>query len=62
MADPKKMTLMAAARDYFGMREGQTTALEFAAEYRKLTDDDKDEIRAGLEKAGYMIINAPGVK
>lgn len=56
----KKLTLMGACKDFFGLRPGQT-ALEFAKEVRALNDADKEEIKAGLEATGlYEIVAAPG--
>lgn len=63
MSEAKKMTLMAACRDFFGLKtneEGKTqTAMEFGKEYKALTEQDKLEIRAGLEQNGYEIMEAP---
>ncbi len=56
----KKMTLMAACRDFFGLKEGQSS-LDFGREYKALTEADKAEIKAGLEQNGYEIVAAPGV-
>jgi hypothetical protein len=43
-----------AARDYFGARPGEAdTASAFMAEWKQLTDNDKAEIKDGLEKIGY---------
>jgi hypothetical protein len=58
--EPKKLTFMAACREFFGLKEGQT-AMEFGKELKQLTDADRAEIKAGLEKLGYEIIAAPGV-
>lgn len=55
--ETKRMTFMAACKDYFGLRPGQT-ALDFGKEIKLLTDADKAEIRAGLEKNGYEILQA----
>lgn len=52
----KNYSLLAAARDFFGQKEGQT-ALEFGKEYQKLSADDKSEISDGLKKLGYTINN-----
>jgi hypothetical protein len=56
----KKLTFMAACRDYFGLAAGQT-AMDFGKELKQLTEADRTEIKAGLEKEGYEIIAAPGV-
>ena len=54
----KQMTLLSAAIDFFGLKDGQTR-MEFAkGEYKQLTDADKEEIKAGLEKNGYEIVAA----
>lgn len=53
----REMTFMAACKDFFGLKPGQT-ALEFGKEIKALTDLDKAEIRAGLEKNGYKIMQA----
>lgn len=55
--ETKKMTFMAACRDYFGMLPGQTS-LDFGKEIKALTTDDRAEIKAGLEKLGYEILQA----
>lgn len=56
----KKLTFMAACRDFFGLKEGQT-AMDFGKELKALTEKDRDEIKVGLAKLGYEIIAAPGV-
>lgn len=53
----KEMTFMQACRDFFGLLPGQTP-LQFGAEIKKLTEEDRAEIRAGLESNGYKIIQA----
>jgi hypothetical protein len=45
---------MAACRDFFGLKEGQT-ALQFGQEIKQLTADDRKEIAAGLTAMGYKI-------
>lgn len=55
----KKMTFLAACRDFFGVREGQT-ALDFGKEIKALTPKDREEITAGLIQNGYEILPAPG--
>lgn len=57
MDNSKPLSLMAACRDYFGTKDGQT-AIQFGMEYKALTDDDKKEIADGLRANGYSIINA----
>jgi hypothetical protein len=56
----KKLTFMAACRDFFGVREGQT-AMDFGKELKELPPQDRAEIKEGLTKLGYEIIAAPGV-
>lgn len=56
----KKLTFMAACRDYFGLMPGQT-AMDFGKELKQLSDADRAEIKAGLEANGYEIVAAPGV-
>ena len=53
--ETKRMTFMAACRDYFGLFPDQKP-LDFGREVKALTDDDRKEIIAGLEKLGYEII------
>lgn len=53
----KKMTFMAACKDFFGLHHNQT-GLEFGKEIKALTPDDRKEITAGLEKLGYEIVAA----
>jgi hypothetical protein len=60
MGEMKKLTFMAACRDFFGVREGQT-AMDFGKELKQLTEADRAEIKAGLQQNGYEIIAAPGV-
>lgn len=52
----KKMTFMAACKDFFGLHPGQT-GLQFGQEIKALTADDRAEITKGLEHSGYQIIN-----
>lgn len=53
----KKLTFMAACKDYFGAKEGQTS-MQFAQEIKALTAEDRAEIGKGLEQNGYEILNA----
>lgn len=53
----KKLTFMAACKDYFGLKEGQTS-LQFAHEIKQLTEQDRAEIKEGLEGVGYEIVQA----
>lgn len=54
MSDVKKLSLVAATKDYFGMRPGQT-AMDFLKEWKQLTDEDKAFLKAHLNRAGYEI-------
>lgn len=58
--EPKKLTFMAACRDFFGLQHGQT-AMDFGKELKQLTDKDRAEIKEGLTQLGYEIVAAPGV-
>lgn len=49
--------VVGAAKDFFGLLSDQSLQ-DFAAEWRKLSDADKEEIKAGLKKLGYMIEEA----
>lgn len=60
MEQTKSFTFMSACRDFFGTKEGQT-AMEFGKELKELTEADRAEIKAGLQKLGYVIHAAPGV-
>lgn len=55
--DTKKMTFMSACKDFFGLHPNQT-GLQFGQEIKALTAEDRAEIKAGLEKMGYEIIQA----
>jgi hypothetical protein len=46
----ENLSFMQACSKFFGKREGQTP-MEFAAEVRKLTDQDRADLKPGLEKA-----------
>lgn len=49
----KRMTFVAAMKDYFG--QGQL-ASSFLQELKQLTDKDKDEFRRLLPSVGYEIV------
>lgn len=49
----KQMSLLAACKDYFGFKQGQTMA-EFMAEYKTLDDKDKEYFKAEFVKVGYQ--------
>ena len=53
----KKMTFVAAMKDYFGYKTGQTPT-SFMQEMKALTDEDKAWFRANLPSVGYEIVNA----
>lgn len=50
-----KLTFMGACRDFFGMFPGQT-AMQFGAEVKKLTPEDRAEITEDLTALGYNIV------
>lgn len=54
MDQKQPMGLTSAMQLFFGRLPNQNLS-EFAAEVKKLTDEDKAEIKAGLEKNGYII-------
>lgn len=58
--ETKRMTFMAACRDFFGLKDGQS-AMDFGKELKQLTEADRAEIKAGLVGFGYEIVAAPGV-
>lgn len=54
----KEMTILQASIDFFGLKPEQSR-MDFARdEWKKLTDADKAEMKAGLEQNGYKIIAA----
>ena len=57
MNPAKKMSFMSACRDFFGLHPGET-ALQFGQEIKQLTTEDRAEIKEGLEKLGYEIVQA----
>jgi hypothetical protein len=50
----KEMSLIAAIKDYFGFKHGQTMS-EFMAEFKELTPTDREYFKAGLQTVGYKI-------
>lgn len=46
--------VISAAKDFFGLMQGQTLT-DFAAEWKSLSPADQKEIREGLERIGYVI-------
>ncbi len=53
----KEMSFVLACKDYFGFKEGQTM-MEFAAELKALTDQDKADLSRYFETVGYKIRTA----
>ena len=53
----KQMSFVAAMKDYFGLRDGQTP-MDFLKEIKALTDDDKAWFRANLPSVGYEVVDA----
>lgn len=54
MQGDKEVSLVIAAKDFFGLRTG-TTLKDFTEEWKALNEADKAEIRKGLEANGYNI-------
>jgi hypothetical protein len=57
MSNGKKLTLMAACRDFFGLKPGQT-AMEFGKEYKLLNDTDRAQITPtpGIVAAPVLVL------
>jgi len=53
MAD-KELSFIAACKDYFGYKPGQTLG-DFMNEIRLLTDEDKAQLRVEFLKVGYTV-------
>lgn len=53
----KKLSLVAALKDYFGMKPDQN-AMGFMQEIKALTPEDKAWFRANLPSVGYEIVDA----
>lgn len=53
----KKMTFIAAMKDYFGMKSGQAP-MDFLKEVKALTDEDRVYFRNLLPSVGYQIDDA----
>ena len=51
----KEMSLLQASIDFFKLKDGQDRMSFMKDEFKKLTDADRIEIAAGLEKNGYKI-------
>lgn len=58
-ATPK--SLLSACKHFFGLLPHQKSAIEFGQEYKKLTSQDKLELKAGLEAVGYHITESAGI-
>lgn len=54
MAQGKEMGFIAACKEFFGFLPGQTL-MTFREEVQKLTEQDRKEIRAGLEQNGFVL-------
>lgn len=50
----KSMGFMAACKQYFGMKAGQTLA-DFMKEVKQLTDQDRKELKTLFPSVGYSI-------
>lgn len=59
MADMTKqpMTFMSALKDFFNIPMNM-----MAAEYKKLTPQDREELKEGLSKVGYIIADSKPAK
>jgi len=55
MEKSRPTSLVAACQDFFGRLPGQTLG-QFSEEFKKLTEQDKLEIKEGLIKNGYTIL------
>ena len=53
----KQMPFISAMKNYFGIKSGQTS-LEFMAEIKALTAEDREWFKANLPKVGYEIVAA----
>ena len=51
----KELSLLQASIDFFGLKPGEDRMTFMKHEFKPLTDDDRKEIAAGLEKNGYKI-------
>lgn len=51
----KSMTFVAACKDFFGMKQGQT-ATDFMKEIRELTPEDRTYLTALFPSVGYEIV------
>lgn len=53
----KKMSFVAAMKDYFGVRPG-STSVEFMKEIRALQGPEREFFKTNLPKVGYEIVDA----
>ena len=51
----KSMSLLAALREFFGYRPGQTTG-DFMLEYKALTEADREFFKREFLTVGYQIV------
>ena len=47
----REMGFMAAAKEFFGYRAGETSLLAFKQEVEKLAPQDREDLKPGLEAA-----------
>jgi len=52
MAEKTTMTFIAAMKDFFGMKDGQTLT-QFSAELKALDEKEKEFFKLGLQQNGY---------
>jgi len=57
----KTMGLLAAIKDFFGLKPGQTS-VEFGEEWKALNEDDREYFRFHLTNAGYNITTTVATK
>lgn len=53
----KKMTFVAASKDFFGLKMGQT-GVQFMHEIKELSPEERTDIASGLALNGYEIISS----
>ena len=61
MAAIKEIGLLGACIEFFGLKPGQSKMDFMRDEFKNLTDADRTEIAAGLEKNGYKIVAPKGI-
>lgn len=52
--ETKYMSFIAACKDYFGMKEGQTLS-DFMTEIKALTTQDREDLKKEFARIGYQI-------